>query len=173
MDFWTSEWSGPRASNKVYVIAERERDASVGLRTAERVAADLGRRVIVLTIPHLVPYGTELDRCGHSLQEIGDRFREVAETADVPTEVRVCACREAQHLFDRMLIDGAVVVVPGRRGRWRRSRSERLAHLLASQGHTVTFADVDRPADRTFARTAEARPSFPRLVGGSDARRRA
>jgi hypothetical protein len=75
--------------------------------------------------------------------------------------VRVCACREPGHLFERMLIDEAVVVIPGHRGRWLRSKSERLAHELASRGHTVTFADDAQWDDRQARR---ARPMGPRTV---------
>jgi hypothetical protein len=130
-------------------------------------------RAIVLAIPHLVPYGTQLDACGHDLQDIGNRFRDAAEATGVPTEVRVCACREPGHLFERMLIDEAVVVIPGRRGRWLRSKSERLAHELASQGHTVTFADADRPRQAGVNTAGRLHASGPRIVSRSDAPRRA
>jgi hypothetical protein len=172
MDFWTDRWTGPRTTNKVYVIAENECDAAAGLRTAEKIARDMNR-CIVLAIPHLVPYSTELNGCGHDLTWIGNRFRKLAESTGVPTEVRVCACREARHLFDRMLIDEAVVVIPGHRGRWVRSRSERLAHALTSQGHTVTFADADRPLREDVSAAPVLRASAPRIVSRSDTLRRA
>jgi hypothetical protein len=172
MDFWTDAWTGPRTANKVYVIAENERDAAAGLRTAEKIARDMNRS-IVLAIPHFVPYGIELDGCCHDLKQIGNGFRHVAESTGVSTEVRVCACREARHLFDRMLIDEAVVVIPGHRGRWVRSRSERLAHALTSQGHTVTFADADRPLQEDVGAAPAVRPPAPRIVSRSGASRRA
>jgi hypothetical protein len=172
MDFWTDGWSGRRTSHKVYVVAEHERDAAVGLRAAETIARDMDCG-IVLVIPHLVPYGAELNACGHELHAFGSSFREVAYATGVDTEVRVCACRETRHLFARMLIDEAVVVIPGRRGRWVRSRSERLAHALASQGHVVTFADGDRVPAEAAGPASALRPSLLRIVRHTDAQRRA
>jgi hypothetical protein len=172
MDFWTDRWTGPRTTNKVYVIAENERDAAAGLRTAEKIARDMNRG-IVLAVPHLVPYGTALDGCCHDLTQIGNGFRQLAESTGLSTEVRVCACRDARHLFDRMLIDEAVVVIPGHRGRWMRSRSERLAHALTSQGHTVTFADADRPLREDVSAAPAGHASALRVVSRSDAPRRA
>jgi hypothetical protein len=155
----------------VYVIAENERDALVGLKTAEKIARDVGR-TIVLAVSHVVPYGTELDACGHNLRDLGHKFADVAQGTGIPTEVRVCACREARHLFDRMLVDEAVVVVPGRRGRWLRSRRERLAHVLASQGHIVTFADTDQPLQEGVRPVSRLRPALT-IARRSDARRHA
>jgi hypothetical protein len=172
MDFWTDRWTGPRTTNKVYVIADNERDAAVGLRMAEEIARDMNRG-IVLAIPHLVPYGTALDGCCHDLTQIGNGFRQVAESTGVSTEVRVCACSEARHLFDRMLIDEAVVVIPGHRGHWVRSRSERLAHALTSQGHTVTLADANRPLREDVSAAPVLRAAAPRIVSRSDTPRRA
>jgi hypothetical protein len=166
MDFWTDGWSGRRSSTKIYVVAENERDAAAGLRIAETIARELCRG-IVLAVPHLVPYGTTLDACGHDLEEIGKRFRDTAEMIEVPTEVRVCACREARHLFDRILVDEAVVVIPGRRRRWLRTRSERLAQALMSQGHTVAFADTAAPFERDVDPSASLPRARLRLVSRS------
>ena len=97
----------------------------------------------MLLVPHIVPFGTDLNACGHDLHAIGDRYRPIAEETELDTTVHVCACREPEHMFARMLVDDAAVIVPGRRGRWRRSSTERLAATLAAQGHSARFVDID------------------------------
>jgi hypothetical protein len=168
MDFWTDSWSEPRVDKTIYVIAGSDAEVRGGLTAARGIAAGTGRPVVLL-VAHLVPYGTDLDACGHNLEQIGARFLPLAEAAGADVEVRVCACRETRHLFARMLVDGATVVVAGKRGRWWRSASERLAWRLECEGHRVTFVDVEAPTRREARAPASAllqapfrRPSAPR-----------
>jgi len=131
-----------RGERSIFVIASSESEARVGL-TVARGAASRQDAAIVLLVPHVVPYGTDLNTCGHDLHAIGERYRPLAEETRLDTTVHVCACREPEHMFARMLLDDAAVIVPGRRGRWLRSPAERLAAALAAQGHSARFVDID------------------------------
>jgi hypothetical protein len=142
MDTFTGSVGPARGDRRIFVIAGSESEARTGLTVARGAARRQGASIVLL-VPHIVPYGTELNACGHDLHAIGDRFRPIAEETGLDTTVHVCACREPEHMFARMLVDDAAVIVPGRRGRWRRSSTERLAARLAAQGHSARFADID------------------------------
>jgi hypothetical protein len=137
----TSRGNVTRA-RQVYVLATSEAETMIALETAQRLALSEQTSIVVL-VPHEVPYGTELERCGHDLRQLAEPYRTTALAGGVDTTVRVCACREARHMFGRMLIEHAHVVLAGRRGRWRQTRAERLARALECEGHHVVFVDLD------------------------------
>jgi hypothetical protein len=58
-------------------------------------------------------------------------------------EVRVCLCRDAGEVVERMLPAQATVVVGGEAGTWRVTPDERFARRLTHLGHHVIFAPIE------------------------------
>jgi hypothetical protein len=144
----------------VYVLATTEAGTAVAIQTARQLAADDDAALLVL-VPHVVPYGTELGNCGHNLSRLGEPYRDLALASGVNATIRVCACRDARHIFSLLLIDRAQVVIAGRRRSWWPSRDERLARALECEGHQVVFVDLEESKHRSA--DAVPAPNRPRL----------
>jgi hypothetical protein len=133
------------ATPVVHVIATTEEGTQRALSAAAHLANERGTRVVVL-VPHVVSFALPVGRSSEDPAAIAAPYRALVSAAGVDATVRVCFCREPQHVFGRLLTDQAEVVVGGTRRRWWPSREERLARDLAGRGHRVTFADIRRTA---------------------------
>jgi hypothetical protein len=125
----------------VFVLATSEPGTQRALRCARSLAQPEGAPLVLL-VPVETPYGPVPQTVPASCPEV-EHFRQLARQTGFDVTVRPCSCREAQHVFGRLLIDSARVVIGGRHGHWRRSPEERLAKILQLEGHDVTFVDVD------------------------------
>jgi hypothetical protein len=125
----------------VFVLATSEAGTQHALRCA-RSLAQSDDVPLVLLVPVETAYGPVPQRVPASCAEV-EHFRRLARQTGFDVKVHACSCREAQHVFGRLLIDAARVVIGGRHGHWRRSPEERLARTLQLEGHDVTFVDVD------------------------------
>ena len=125
----------------IYVVATTEIGTRRALETASR-RARVERAQLTLVAPHVVPFGAPLDRCGAEHNRCAEHYRALIEATQLDATVRVCCCHESQHVFGRLLVTGADIVIGGPRGAWRMTAEERLAEALARDGHRVVFTEV-------------------------------
>jgi hypothetical protein len=130
------------ADRLLHVIATTDEGTERALKAAGHFAREGGTRVVVL-VPHVVSFTSRMGLSSADPAAIAAPYRALVSATGVDATVRVCLCREPQQVFGHLLMDQAEVVVGGTRRRWWPSREERLARELASQGHRVTFADVE------------------------------
>jgi hypothetical protein len=127
----------------VFVLATSEDGTQMALRRARSMARANGASLVLL-IPVVTPYGPVPSAVNPSNADVS-HFRALAERIGPDVSVRACSCREAHHIFGRLLLESATVVVGGHCGRWRRTAEERLAQALMREGHHVTFVTLQTP----------------------------
>ena len=125
---------------RVYVVATTDQ----GTRAAVTAARSFGAGFTstpTLVMPHIVPYRQSLDSPPVPIGFTIARARRLAEELDADLSLRVCVCRPGDVRFETVIPPNVIVMVGGVRGRWRRSREQRLADRLAARGHRVLFVD--------------------------------
>ena len=130
-------------TNTTYVLATTDAATMLALSAAYR---SVSGEHIVLLIPFLAPYGRSLEPTAEERAALLDRYRRLGAVRP-GTELRVCGCRERQHVPSRLLLANATIYVGGARGRWRTTDEERIVRELTADGHRVTFVDVNAPFD--------------------------
>jgi hypothetical protein len=85
------------AAGTIYVIATNETGMRRALETARRRARHQAASIVVL-VPHVVPCGIDLFRCGCDLTQVAEPYRVVALGGGVPATVRVRLSRGAAHV---------------------------------------------------------------------------
>lgn len=129
---------------RVYVAATTPEGTRCALRAAERLAAGLDPRIIIL-VPHVVSYVVPLDVPTEDPTVLIDEYRALASDVGVDAAVRLCLCRRPIDVFKTLLGDQATIVIGGRRGRWWPSTAQRTARRLRREGYDVVFVEVERP----------------------------
>jgi hypothetical protein len=112
------------------------------LRTASKLARGL-HATIRLLIVQTVPFALPLDRPPVSPEFIAQRCCclaiECGEAAEVSVEIYLC--RNRRRILQRVLMAHSLVVLGGT-NRWWRTAEQKVANLLASNGHHVIFVDL-------------------------------
>lgn len=116
---------------RILVVATTAEGTSRAVDIACRDAGAEGSRVMVL-VPEMSSH----------LVDAADRYRAVAAERGAALGVVVCVGRRPLEILSGMHIDGAKVLVGGRRRAWWPTREERLARGFVRRGHDVTFVDV-------------------------------
>lgn len=121
---------------RILVVATTEEGTSRAVEIACRVAGVDGSRVTVL-VPEMSSH----------LVDAAGGYRTVAAQRGAALGVVLCVCRRPREILTGMHIDGAHVVVGGRRRAWWPTPEERLARGFARNGHHVTFAEITPSAE--------------------------
>jgi hypothetical protein len=128
---------------RVYVVATTCQGTQCALLAAQRLAAGLGARIIIL-VPHVVSYVVPVDSPSEDPTVLIDEYRALAATAGVEASVRLCLCRRPIDVFKTLLSDRSTIVLGGHRGRWWPSAAQRMAHQLRREGYDLVFVEVER-----------------------------
>jgi hypothetical protein len=126
------------ASLRAYVIATTESGTRAALEATRHWAAGLNEEVVLL-VPFVLPYAEPLDAANGAIASVANRYRLIAEAADLDVLVRVCVCRPHSAALMPLLPPGAVVLIGGRTRRWWPTREERLAARLEQSGYRALF----------------------------------
>jgi hypothetical protein len=121
---------------RILVVATTAEGTSHAVEIACRDASANGSRVMVL-VPEIWSH----------LVDAVDQYRAVAARRGTALGVVVCVCGRPQEILNGMHVDGASVVVGGRRRAWWPTREERLARGFVRNGHDVTFAEITPSAE--------------------------
>lgn len=108
------------------------------------VLAEARHTSLELLVPVVTPFGP-VPPCVSPANPDVQTFRALADAIVPGVPVHPCSCREPHHVLGLRLVEHGTVVIGGAHGRWRRTPEERTAHLLALDGHEVTFVDVETP----------------------------
>lgn len=127
----------------MFVLATSAGGTQRALRRG-RALAEARHTSLELLVPVVTPYGP-VPPCVSPAHPDVHTFRSLADAIVPGVPVHPCSCREPHHVLGLRLIEAGTVVIGGARGRWRRTPEEKTAHLLALDGHDVTFVDVEAP----------------------------
>ena len=111
------------------------------LKRAARLAQDLTSKITLL-LPQVVPYPLELTEPPVPTRFNLRRLRAIALQSPLPTDVRLCLCRDRAAAVASQLRPGSLVVL-GTRKRWWPTRDERLAATLRKAGHEVIVVETE------------------------------
>lgn len=127
----------------MFVLATSVAGTQRALRRGCAIAA-ARHTSLELLVPVVTPYGP-VPPCVSRANPDVHTFRSLADAIVPGVPVHACSCREPHHVLGLRLIEAGTVVIGGAHGRWRRTPEEKTAHLLALDGHDVTFVDVEAP----------------------------
>jgi len=126
---------------RVYVVATTGEGTQCALLAAQRLAAGLDARIIIL-VPHVVSYVVPLESPNEDPTVLIDEYRALAARAGVDASVRLCLCRRPIDVFKTLLSERSTIVLGGHRGRWWPSAAQRMAHELRREGYDIVFVEV-------------------------------
>jgi hypothetical protein len=144
----------------VTVVSTTPEGTRAALRLASTLAKDLCLRICLLAV-HEVPFHFPLDTPPVSLDFLErTQMAVVAESQlnEGEVSIEVFLCRSRKDCLRAILRPRSLVIVGGRRRRWR-NRARKLERWLAGEGHQVIFAEV-------MGRTCVPRPRSLALVAG-------
>ncbi len=107
------------------------------LKEAGTLASNLGGRITLL-VPQVVPYPLPLGESPIVREFNERRFRVIANSSPVETNVQIYLCRAALETLAKVLNPRSLVVIGGK-DRWWSTREKRLARRLRMAGHEVVF----------------------------------
>ncbi len=111
------------------------------LKRAGRLAHNLTSRIKLL-VPQVVPYPLALTEPPVPAQFNERRLRAIAMKSPLPTDVRLCLCRDRAAAVSSQLRPGSLVVL-GTRKRWWPTADQRLAATLRKAGHKVIVVETE------------------------------
>jgi hypothetical protein len=123
---------------RIYVVATTDEGTRAALLAARSFGADSDPDVVLL-VPHAVPYPQPLDCPPVPVAFTIERFERLANDAKAEVLIRVCVARPGELMLEPAVPEDAVLLVGGTRGRWWRSREQRLAGRFADKGHCALF----------------------------------
>ena len=125
----------------VHVFATTPLDTRVALRTARRLAGNLGATLRII-VPKEVCFGIRAERPAPPPTSAIDMYRALASEMGIEADVQLCLCRHESDLYRVLLPDRSTIVIGGRRRSWPwRNATERAARALERLGHRVVVAD--------------------------------
>ncbi|MGH9444614.1 MAG: hypothetical protein ACRD3O_02615 [Terriglobia bacterium] len=128
---------------RLNVVFTTREGTLAALMTASTLAPRNLQAAIRVLIAQVVPFALPLDRPPVSPSFFAQLCRGMAarceEAAELTVEVYLCRCR--RRALRHMLTPHSLVVVGGKK-RWWRTREQKLARMLSSDGHDVIFVDV-------------------------------
>jgi hypothetical protein len=128
---------------RVYVAATTREGTRCALLAADRLAAGLDARIIIL-VPHIVSYVVPLDLPTEDPTVLTDEYRALVSDAGVDADVRLCLCRRPVDVFKTLLDDQSTILIGGRRGLWWPSLAQCTARRLRREGYDVVFVEMER-----------------------------
>jgi len=139
-----AELSSDRPSLRVTVVATNDRGTLAALRTAGKLAANLGAR-IALVKAQLVPFQFPLDKPPVSTDFLQRQLHGLVCEAGIEGEemtIQLWLCRDRNESLRKILRAHSLVVIGGRK-RWWSRREKTLERYLSRLGHQVVFVDLD------------------------------
>jgi hypothetical protein len=128
------------AARQVYVVFTSVEETLRAVRVAARFARALHAAI---TIVHFrpVPFGAPLEAPSGLSPAEADEFTSRLETEECQAAVRVCVCRDARPAI-RSVLEGAALVVIGRRRHWWPTAADRWRRTLEAAGFIVVVVDA-------------------------------
>jgi len=115
------------------------------LRSAAKLARGLNARIRLLA-PQVVPYPLPLERPRVQPAFLENRYRTIAERAEIETTVELRLCREYWKAVKDSLTPCSTVIIGRHRAwwnsRWWLTREDRIANRLRAEGHQVILVDT-------------------------------
>jgi len=148
-----AESDSDRPNLRVTVVATSDRGTLAALRTAGKLAANLGACVALLKT-QVVPFPLPLERPPVSTNFRGRQLYGLMREAGIEAEevtIQLCLCRDRNETLRRILRPNSLVVIGGPERWWRRSERA-LERYLNRLGHQVVFVDPDASSSESPAR---------------------
>ena len=139
-----AELSSDRPNLRVTVVATNDRGTLAALRTAGKLAANLGAR-IALVKAQVVPFQFPLDKPPVSTDFLQRQLHGLVCEARIEAEeitIQLWLCRNRNESLRKILRAHSLVVIGGRK-RWWSRRERTLERYLSRLGHQVVFVDLD------------------------------
>jgi hypothetical protein len=110
------------------------------LRAAGSYARGLdGRIILLLLVPHVVPYAQTLEHPADSVNFVADRSLALAHETGVDVMIRICLCRPQSANLAELMPRDAAILIGGRARRWWPTHEQRLTRTLTRTGRRVLF----------------------------------
>jgi hypothetical protein len=133
------------------VVIHREFSVTAAvLQRAGKLVAGLNARILLLAV-HTVPFPASYASASVSHAHLAGQLVDLAEGCAVPAMAQVVLARDLGEGIRHVLKPESTVLVGARRRIWK-SAEERLARMLAHEGHKVVLLYVDRCSQSFFRR---------------------
>ena len=126
---------------KVTVVFTSVESTLEALKEAAMLATSLGAQ-ITLVVPQVVPSPLPLENPLVLLEFNEKRFRVIAAESSVETNVHIFLCRDRFKALTDVLAPRSIVVLGGRKRRWRATSDQTLAKNLRRAGFEVIFKET-------------------------------
>ncbi len=126
----------------VAVVFTSVRATIAALQRAAVLARGLHAQV-TLVVPQIVPYPLPVTSPPVLTEFNERRFRRIGVRAKTEMTVRIYLCSDRDDLLNAVLPPHSVIVIGGRRGRWRSKAEERLARTLSTRGYEVIYTETE------------------------------
>lgn len=131
-----------QATLEIVVLHTTVGETLEALRTAAQLACGLSARIRLLVL-EVVPYPLPLDRPNVPLPFTKRRFRTLAASSSIETNVDIHLVRDPDKAIESVLEPHSVVVMGGHRSWWPNAHS-RVAKRLERLGHQVVWSGAAR-----------------------------
>jgi hypothetical protein len=130
-------------SDAIYVLGTTLEATRVALSTAVTLARGSGSRLIVM-VPRVVSYAHPSAAAADATEFTMRQYSDLVQALDGDAQVRLCVCRRLDDVVRHLIPRGAIVVIAGSAGGWRRSTEAKVVQRLAALGHHVVFVPMPR-----------------------------
>jgi len=139
----------------IHVIATTFDGTRAAVVAAIPLARGSGARLVLL-VPRVVSYATDLENPGEASAVFTERYERLVRELGGAADVQMCLCRTIDDLIAKLAAARSCVVVGGPVGRWLTSPEERFAGRLTRAGCSVVFAaSGENATQRRVAASAE------------------
>jgi hypothetical protein len=151
----------------VQVIATTFEGTRAALATAVPLAKGAGAK-LVLIVPRIISYATELDPHVEPAAFFIKRYRDLIANLGGEARIEIAVCRSLDSIVTRVHLDGSTLVVGGPTGRWLTSPEERFAGRLHRLGcHVIFVASGVNTTQRRVAPTAAMFAAVVSAIGST------
>jgi hypothetical protein len=134
------EWLGAEAEMQVVVVHSEPSVTAAVLRRAAALVSGLNARVLLVAV-HTVPFPAPFASASAAHAHLVGQLADLAGQCSLPVTSHVVMSRYREEGFRFLLQEESTVLVGTRKCLWQ-TREERLARVLAKDGHKVALLHV-------------------------------